>query len=472
MIERYVARLGYLAPWQHGGRSGKGLLTAWKQLIPKLGSAKYIWEFDLKGFFDQVSHKAIKEMPFLSCWSEAARWINGILERKNHPASYTLPPLEEDVGIQQHMFLADPMNFHEDEFDLAEIYQWSDGLQDHPLFGKIPEFVLTEDIMDPEDIAIAIKMKNKQDQIKLKDTYRPALERKPVLPKRKIFDGYDWVEVEDVTTPEAEKVREVERDNWKGLLQEGKGVPQGFNASPLISTLLTDYYLGMKSGTKMPDESIIMYMDDGLLFAQSKGEIRRLIERFKKGIAAFGVDINESKSRMIKEKGKFLGDPKFLGMRYDPKADNLYSDTRNGVSLRFPMHQNWHDVRELALLNSLDLSQTVKTFDAIAQMTAMHAGLKYGFLGALMANSMYKDEATEQEKKDEIMQGIQRAYQEILTKDKAFIWKGQDVYPIELTLCNASSLACWKLLDMEREDSKLNVLRSVRTKRKKGVLTT
>ena len=40
--------------WQHGFRPKVGTLTAWKVVLQKVIKARYIYEFDLKGFFDSV----------------------------------------------------------------------------------------------------------------------------------------------------------------------------------------------------------------------------------------------------------------------------------------------------------------------------------------------------------------------------------------------------------------------------------
>jgi hypothetical protein len=51
IFERYLKGRGLLAKWQHGGRSGKGVLSCYKSLLPKLMSSPNIMEFDIKGFF-------------------------------------------------------------------------------------------------------------------------------------------------------------------------------------------------------------------------------------------------------------------------------------------------------------------------------------------------------------------------------------------------------------------------------------
>lgn len=45
---------GLIPDWQHGFRPHKGTLTAWGVVLTKVIKARYIYEFDLKGFFDSV----------------------------------------------------------------------------------------------------------------------------------------------------------------------------------------------------------------------------------------------------------------------------------------------------------------------------------------------------------------------------------------------------------------------------------
>jgi len=51
-----VLRFNDLVPdWQHGFRPRRGTLTAWRVVLSEVVSAKYVYEFDLKAFFDTVS---------------------------------------------------------------------------------------------------------------------------------------------------------------------------------------------------------------------------------------------------------------------------------------------------------------------------------------------------------------------------------------------------------------------------------
>lgn len=46
--------------WQHGFRPWHGTGTAWNQIYKDVLPAKYIWEFDLKKFFDSVNHRSLE----------------------------------------------------------------------------------------------------------------------------------------------------------------------------------------------------------------------------------------------------------------------------------------------------------------------------------------------------------------------------------------------------------------------------
>lgn len=51
-----------VAPNQHAYVPGRGVLTAWQQLTEKLNTDEDIYEFDLKGFFDNVNTKAVMDV--------------------------------------------------------------------------------------------------------------------------------------------------------------------------------------------------------------------------------------------------------------------------------------------------------------------------------------------------------------------------------------------------------------------------
>lgn len=82
VVERITKARGLERKWQHGGRSSKGVLSAWESIIPELGTPEMdnINEFDLKGFFDNVEHSAVTEA--FSDLGKIGTWISEVIKAK------------------------------------------------------------------------------------------------------------------------------------------------------------------------------------------------------------------------------------------------------------------------------------------------------------------------------------------------------------------------------------------------------
>jgi hypothetical protein len=132
------------------------------------------------------------------------------------------------------------------------------------------------------------------------------------------------------TTKFTELDRAKGRDNWAGLGLPGKGTPQGVSWSPYITSLTT----GIVANNR--HENILMYMDDGLLFAKTKEEMDFFKRKFEEAMTSIGVEIAPNKSGYIKENGIWLKDLKILGTRYDHQLDWLFSSTRSGTVTAMP----------------------------------------------------------------------------------------------------------------------------------------
>jgi hypothetical protein len=430
-IERFFKASGKLATWQHGGRSGVGVLSCYKQLIPRIvngpSSAKFIYEFDIKGFFDNINHSSIitkfKENMYTN--SATAKWVTQIL--KARPESYSLPPIETDKALKELRY----------QTKLADWFE-SVGLTRQPM-GKNDYRNLTapgsnkySKIMgDPFGFAVRAP--------RLNTSYKDLMEGKPVsmaAPMRFVD----------------EPNRALGRDAWKNLGQPGRGVPQGLNTSPFISTVMTDsafYDLGLWN-------AIIMYMDDGLLFAETRVELERNILLLKEGLKSLGLEIEPSKTGLVKEDGKWLKSLKFLGLRYLPEEDTLMSDTRSGTQVKFPAHAKWDDIKLMATQNNLSTPYMRKKFDKLINTQAYEAGLKYGFLGCLIAGSQYKEAMTMVERKEEISRGQSSAWARI-TESKGYVWKHQDLMNFPETLTNVSSIASHRFAEANRLGYKLHI---------------
>jgi len=249
--------------------------------------------------------------------------------------------------------------------------------------------------------------------------------------------------------------REMARDKWKNLGQPGKGVPQGLGTSPFLSTFLTDTYL-YELGTDL--KALIMYMDDGILFANSKAEMEERISRLKELLGGMGLEIAPEKSRYVKVEGKWLDSIKFLGLRYLPESDTFMSDTRSGTKVQFPSRGNWEDIKTLSTLNHTSPYTMKQKFDKLINTQAYEAGLKYGFLGCMIAGSQYKDAPDNETKKEDIRRGQNSAWSRIESSG-GFIWKSQDLVNHTEYLTNVSSIACHRFAEFNRKGRKLFIAR-------------
>jgi hypothetical protein len=245
--------------------------------------------------------------------------------------------------------------------------------------------------------------------------------------------------------------REHARDAWKNLGQPGKGVPQGLGTSPFLSTFLTDTYL-YELGTDR--KALIMYMDDGILFARNKAEMEKLITRLKELLGALGLEMEPAKSRYVKLEGEWLDSVKFLGLRFLPKENTIMSDTRGGTRIKFPMNAEWDDVKTLAVMNSASISNIKEKYDRLINTTAYEAGLRYGFLGCLIAGSQYKENKSMEERRDDIRKGQNSAWA-LMEKSKGFIWKFQDLHNYTEYLTNITSIQVHKFMNLQRKGGKL-----------------
>jgi len=115
------------------------------------------------------------------------------------------------------------------------------------------------------------------------------------------------------------------------------GVPQGAATSCSLSTAALDYITSpdrLLNALNLPDSSglsVVMYADDGLIFAQCEEDVNRVLSLFK----PTGVSINESKSQWVKKGGAWLTDLKFLGITYSGLNETIKASTRKGATLEF-----------------------------------------------------------------------------------------------------------------------------------------
>lgn len=415
ILERWFKGSEKLEEWQHGGRSGKGLLTCWKQLIPKMEKSKYIYEFDIKGFFDHVEHKAILKI-LKPLGPEWIRWAEGILKSK--PMDYKLPPEDQDIGLKNY----NQMRGEADEV----LWRWRNS-SNYELYKE--DLVATWMREDPEwwwnrELVIP-------DSQNLREIYKDLMNG-PRRARRSTEYPYAIVDYPEPTFED----RAIGRDNWKDLNLPGQGVPQGLNTSPFLATLVTDYIL-YRIGRR---GQLIMYMDDGLLFGDTEKEIQQALHELVMNLREVGLEIAPDKSGWIKKEGEMLKDCKFLGLLWNKETNTLESRTRAGTQVKFPIMDKWPSIAQFALENGVDLSGMREKFNRLLNSKAHEVGLKYGFLGCLISDSMYPNLQTVYSKQKDIEIGKMKKREKLL-ESEGYIWKCQDLYTYKANITNISSIA-------------------------------
>lgn len=107
--------------------------------------------------------------------------------------------------------------------------------------------------------------------------------------------------------------------------EEVRGFPQGVNFSPFLSII------SLVIGGDPKFATLLMYADDGLFYSQRKFSAKD-VEGFFTGL---GLSIQPAKSGWVRENYKWIKPLKFLGLVYKPETDELWSDTRSGVAMKF-----------------------------------------------------------------------------------------------------------------------------------------
>lgn len=463
-LERFYKGTGSLQPWQHGGRSGVGVLSCYKQLIPRMIAENTIYEFDIKGFFDNISHEAIIKKVKETLGKEASQWVSQILSSK--PMKYVLPSEQEDKAYQEYLADSKPAlpkaDIFEREWKVVETHgPASISIDYRKKLSGIPTDIQWEDLSDYEK-----EFYKERFTIDCLRKYNIQMTRNesggellvPLSGNAMDLAAY-FLEVrkfgqEILARPRMDAIpleREHARDAWKNLGQPGKGVPQGLGTSPFLSTFLTDTYL-YELGTDR--KALIMYMDDGILFARNKAEMEKIITRLKELLGALGLEMEPAKSRYVKLDGEWLDSVKFLGLRFLPKENTIMSDTRGGTKIKFPMNAEWDDVKTLAVMNNASISNIKEKYDRLINTTAYEAGLRYGFLGCLIAGSQYKENKSMEERRDDIRKGQNSAWA-LMEKSKGFIWKFQDLHNYTEYLTNITSIQVHKFMNLHRKGGKL-----------------
>jgi hypothetical protein len=98
IMEVYLNGKGLLHRNQHGGKAKFGTLSFLREFAKALEKAPTLLEFDIKGFFNNVSHASMLELIDGIYFKEQ---MSKILKCK--PEEYKMPPYEDDKAVQKYI---------------------------------------------------------------------------------------------------------------------------------------------------------------------------------------------------------------------------------------------------------------------------------------------------------------------------------------------------------------------------------
>jgi len=316
IMEVYFEGRGYLTKNQHGGKARFGVMTFLKVLALELERAKALLEFDIKGFFNNVSHESMLEL-LKGCY--LAEHMREILKSK--PKEYKMPPKDEDPVLLLEEVRAEydkqllprrekaywknrleviKESFEKDARFGVDVTEWAGRL---PSPGPRPMDSFFERLKAKKSQLYEDKMK----RLGIYDVYQPG---------NIIFKAKDI---------------QIGRDGWKGLNKENCGVPQGTAFGPLLASTVLGYCLrNLKA---------LIYMDDGILIGKNEKDCERLKGILESKLKRIGCEISPEKTNVLNGRALITAGVKLLGTRWT-RTENIFyqavqSETRKGVSRPF-----------------------------------------------------------------------------------------------------------------------------------------
>jgi len=415
-------------PSQHGGRAGYGVMSCLKDVATRLNSGNYsrVYEFDIKGFFDHISHASMTTI-------FKGTYLEGLYEKmlKSKPLKYTLPPEDKDVALSK--FNAIKEAFFEDDWGVNSPTPADYGFQTFYDFSRLPSGItglnapkyVTFDEVEEWDEVIAKAMK----PIELKDKYKDLMSPQGTFTRRVGNSIHGEISVAPATLED----RAQGRDNWKDLNLPSQGVPQGTNFGPFLSSLAVSIYY---KGQALKDW--IMYIDDGLIFHNTTEELKEKLARLNKALNKMSVELAPEKSRLHTYESLKDNSIKFLGIRFKNTPGTMVSrrnfftissDTRSGTKKLVPEinADSMLQILENMLLEGAITISKYKYAKWAVQQSRMRGifesdvvtlAIKYNFFGYLLS-WVYNPEVDFESMRNKINEGIVAAEQTILKQTRS-----------------------------------------------------
>jgi hypothetical protein len=465
MIENTLIAKKMLTPWQHGGRSFKGTHTAWEQIMFVLRDKAFIYEFDIKGFYDNIITKEI--VPFLG--EKMASRIQAIVDTTK-PTEFKLPPEEKDIALKSYReaihdrsFSVVPAIEHSrmmtflrgavqmernpkmDLINAAMADKARNNKADpHPMItGEVSNyrkesyakaFEAGRKIDRSEMIAAAMADKARNNAkaleesiyenrvLTLKDSYKSLMEGEVLDMRSKVSD----LVMKDHKAPTLDD-REQGREKWKNLSQEGRGFPQGLSFSPILSTNALERAL-----PEARSKVITMYMDDGLIYGDSKSEVLQMITKLEAALSKLGISLAPEKSGWVRENFTFVKESKFLGIK-TLEDGTMISSTRNGTSRPFPNPLGEEEYLEFCKTLEINASTSRMVYNNVLIPKGKEHVIWLGRCMGNILNYMYAPESSRDDQEWKIMEGRMKYCERILKNKHKTLQRLEKYFPEPIT---------------------------------------
>lgn len=294
-----------LEGWNHGFLPGRGTNTCIRDTVKILTEYKYVYEFDLKKFFESVLVSDVTNYLFnQGVDAEICRWLDQI--NRATPIFKEEKKIEETSSFKNHL----DKQIEEDYIDLED-----------PVFEQLKHIPYKEMMKEDGYTDVRLWMR---DQLGLLDAYNQKKISKSE--QEKLYDVSRHLSNKKlIWEPSTSNLLNLHKKlmdpttNLGGLETPCIGLPQGLNTSPILSLItLTKWVQELKE----KGIGVNMYADDGILYSNEP------FQPFSPSQTPF----NEEKSGWVKTP-KHTKKMKFLGIIIDIEKQELEGSTRKGATL-------------------------------------------------------------------------------------------------------------------------------------------
>jgi len=179
-------------------------------------------------------------------------------------------------------------------------------------------------------------------------------------------------------------------------------------------------------------ENLTMYMDDGLIYGNTKEEVDQIITKLERALAQLGITLAPEKSGWVRENWTFVKPSKYLAIRI--KEDGtLDSETRSGTRRNFPNPLSWWDYEEFCKHLEINASTVRITYKEIYEPKGKEQIIWLGNCMGNILNYMYAPEEGHSEQEERIMRGKMKAIQRILRNRNKVLDKLEKYFPEPIT---------------------------------------